>query len=125
MWRVILFTLTLIAMDELVVSSIIIGEVYSLKNKISSQSITIQKHSQTFLAKDLGAWIEGEKLDYPYFTYRSNNPYIRIYSNTGTMLDQDVTFSTRFLPYKNDLNEYYFEGIKEGDTITIYYGKAL
>lgn len=112
-------------MDELVVSSIIIGEVYSLKNKISSQSITIQKHSQTFLAKDLGAWIEGEKLDYPYFTYRSNNPYIRIYSNTGTMLDQDVTFSTRFLPYKNDLNEYYFEGIKEGDTITIYYGKAL
>lgn len=112
-------------MDELVVSSIIIGEVYGLKNKITSQSITIQNHRQTILAKDLGAWIEGRKLDYPYFTYRSNNPYIRIYSNTGTMLDQDVTFSTRFLPSKNDVDKYYFEGIKEGDTITFYYGKAL
>lgn len=112
-------------MDELVISSIIIGEVYKNKNKITSQSITIQKHSQTFLAKDLGAWIEGEKLDYPYFTYRSNNPYIRIYSNTGTMLDQDVTFSSRFLPTENDINDYYFEGINEGDTITVYYGKNI
>lgn len=112
-------------MDELVLSSIIIGEVYKNKNKITSQSITIQKHSQTFLAKDLGAWIEGEKLDYPYFTYRSNNPYIRIYSNTDTLLDQDVVFSSRFLPYKNDINKYYYEGINEGDTITVYYGENI
>lgn len=112
-------------MDDLLISSIIIGEVYKDKKAIPSQSITIQKHTQTFKAKDLQEWINGEKLDYPYFTYRSNNPYIRIYASTGTMLDQDVAFSTRFLPYNDEVGKEYYEGISEDDVITIYYGKNL
>ena len=74
----------MLSMDE-------INRVEAVSKEISSQWITIKslrdKTYQTFMAKDLENWLLSEKMrKYKYFTFRSNNPYLNLYSNTNISL---------------------------------------
>lgn len=116
-------------MDSLQESYNNIQQVQAVSKEIDSQRITImacrEKTFQTFKAEDLETWLNGKKLkDYKYFTFRSNNPYIFFFSKSGVMLDQDRTYLTRDLPDFEEVGKEYYEGINEGDVITVYYSNA-
>lgn len=106
-----------------------ITEVQAASKEFNSQWITIKswqdKSYQTFKAVDLEKWLCGVKLNqYKYFTFRSNNPYIFFYSNNGVMLSQDKVYLTKYLPDFEKVTKEYYEGIREDDTITVYYSNA-
>jgi len=68
-----------------------INGVQAVSKEINSQWITIKslqdKSYQSFKAKDLENWLKSEKMrKYKYFTFRSNNPYLNLYSNTNISL---------------------------------------
>lgn len=97
--------------------------------EIQSQWITIKslqdKSYQTFKAKDLESWLQGDKMkQYRYFTFRSNNPYLFFFSNNHIQLSQDKVYLTKYLPDYDTVGKEYYEGIDENDVITVYYSNA-
>lgn len=105
-----------------------IKRVEAVSKEVEASWITIvSRHDKTyqqFLAKDLEQWINGEKLKYKYFTFRSNNPYIFFFSKDGVMMTQDKAYLTNDLPNFDKVGKEYFEGIDNTDVITIYYSDA-
>lgn len=105
-----------------------IKRVDAVSKEVEASWITIvsrrDKTYQQFLAKDLEKWINGDKLPYKYFTFRSNNPYIFFYSKDGVMLTQDKAYLTVDLPDFEKIGKEYYEGIDESDVITVHYSDA-
>lgn len=106
-----------------------INRVQAVSKEISSQWITIKslrdRTYQTFKAKDLESWLNGDKMrQYKYFTFRSNNPYIKFYSKSNISLSQDKVYLTEDLPYRDTVGSEYYEGIDDADVITVYYSNA-
>lgn len=106
-----------------------INRVEAVSKEINSQWITIKslqdKSYQTFKAKDLESWLQGEKLKhYKYCTYRCNNPYLRFSSKNHITLMQDKVYLTADLPDYDTVGKEYYEGIDDTDVITVYYSNA-
>lgn len=83
-----------------------------------SELIKRQEHIQEFPAKDINRWIEGHKLDYPYFVFTCTNPATIIYTKAGNSIDQNRVYVTEYLPTE----PYEDWECDEDDVITIYYG---
>ena len=116
-------------MDSLQESYNNIQQVQAVSKEVESQMVTImayrEKSFQTFKAEDLETWLNGSKLkEYKYFTFRSNNPYIFFFSKQNVQLDQDRVYLTKDLPDFEEVGKEYYEGINEGDVITVYYSNA-
>lgn len=106
-----------------------INKVQAASKEIQSQWITIKslqdKSYQTFQAKDLESWLQGDKMkQYKYFTFRSNNPYLFLFSNNSIQLSQDKVYLTKYLPDYDTVGKEYYEGIDDNDVITVYYSNA-
>lgn len=106
-----------------------INKVQAISKEIQSQWITIKslqdKSYQTFKAKDLESWLQGDKMkQYKYFTFRSNNPYLFFFSNNHIQLSQDKVYLTKYLPDYDTVGKEYYEGIDDNDVITVYYSNA-
>lgn len=106
-----------------------INKVQAASREIKSQWVTIKSYQdksyQTFKAKDLESWLQGDKMkQYKYFTFRSNNPYLFFFSNNHIQLSQDKVYLTKYLPDYDTVGKEYYEGIDENDVITVHYSNA-
>lgn len=91
----------------------IAGEIYH-----NPELIKRQEHIQEFSAKDINRWIEGHKLDYPYFVFTCTDPSITISTKAGNTIDQNKVYISEYLPTE----PYADWDADEDDVITIYYG---